>query len=605
VKEMEKWYNNFGFGLVFIRVYSRCQAGSLNAVGAWTRRNGSSAVCFLVVLLICAWSGTAQAAVMVHVDRFNISENETVNLTIEVTGNDSGEPQTAPLQKNFEILSNNHSSSFSIMNGSTSSKSIYQLMLRPRHAGALTIPPLKVGSALTSPIMIQVNKEQTRTSSSGQPMGDIWISMELSPKKIRVQQQTIITIRIYQAVRLNQAQLTEPTAGNAIIERLGDDNTYQKRENNRSWQVTERHYAMFPQQSGHIEINPVQLDGAVLVGASYFQTTEPVRVRSNSLSLDVSAIPGNWRGEHWLPAKQISLEESWPQSNTTFKVGEPITRTLTLRADGLSASQLPEFSQDLPDHLKAYADKPVLKDEKLSNGVHGMRQEKVAIMPMQAGTYILPEIDIDWWNTATEKTEHATLPPRTFTVIAAAASAPASPRQSQPLKAKVQSQAQAAVVGQPWRASSWWQWWALLASTGWLLTLGYVWQLRRSRGDLRKDSSKKGNSSLKQAEKAVEAACRNNHAKACEQALLSVARLQASHLQCSGSSFNALSALMPICCEALQSEILKLEQALYASSAQTWLGESLLQVYQQEGGFKIPQIHLMKKTAALPELYPD
>jgi len=586
--------------MVFIRVYSCCRAGSPNTVGAWMRRNGSFAVrFFLAIMLLSFGSSTALAAVMVHVDRFNISDNETVNLTIEVTGGDSGDPQTAPLLKNFEILSNNHSSSFSIINGSTSSKSIYQLVLRPRHAGPLTIPSLKVGDASTSPIMIQVNKEQVRTSPSGQPVGDVWISMEVAPKQVKVQQQAVITIRVYQAVGLNQAQLSEPKAEHAIIERLGDDSSFQKRENNRSWQVTERHYALFPQQSGHIDIDPVQLDGTALVGgASYFQTTKPVRVQSNSLSLDVSAIPDGWNGDHWLPAKQVSIEETWPQSNAPFKVGEPITRTLSLRADGLSSSQLPEFPHDLPDHLKSYADKPVLKDAKSGDAVHGIRQEKIAIMPMQPGTYILPEIDIDWWNTATEKTEHAMLPSRTFTVVAAAV-----PIQN-PQSATVDMQPQTPVLPQQADTSSWWQWLALFFAAGWLLTMGYVWRLRRSEGMRRKEKSDKTTSNVKQAGKAIETACNNNDAKACEQALLSLARLQASHLQCSGSSFNSLSALMPICRETLQTEVLKLEQALYASAASVWQGDSLLHVFRLEGGFTISQSDLVNKPGALPELYP-
>ncbi|MDQ6996174.1 MAG: BatD family protein, partial [Mariprofundus sp.] len=289
---------------------------------------------WVLIILVCmmGWSISALAAVTAHVDRFNISEGETVNLSIEVTGDDSGDPQTAPLQKDFEILSNNHSSSFSIVNGSTSSKSVYQLMLMPRHAGPLTIPAIKVGSAATTPIMIQVSKVQTRTTPAGQPTGDVWLSMDISPKQLRVQQQAIITIRVYQAVGLNQAQLTEPKAEHAVIERLGDDASYQKRENNRSWQVTERHYALFPQQSGHIDIAPVQLDGSALVGSgAYFQTARPIRVRSNALSLEVAGIPAGWSGDDWLPAKQVSLEESWPQSGTKLRVGEPITRTLTLR----------------------------------------------------------------------------------------------------------------------------------------------------------------------------------------------------------------------------------------------------------------------------------
>ncbi len=565
------------------------------------RENSCSFVasCFFV-LLICAGSGSALAAVMVHVDRFNISEGETVNLSIEVTGNDSGEPQTSALQKDFEILSNNHSSSYSFTNGSGSSKSVYQLMLRPRHTGALTIPALKVGSSATSPIMIQVSKVQARTSPAGEPTGDVWISMDIKPSQVRVQQQAVITIRVYQAVGLNNAQLTEPKAENAIVERLGDDASYQKRENNRNWQVTERHYALFPQQSGHIAIDPIQLDGSALIGgASYFQTSRPIRVRSNELALDVSGIPDGWPGDHWLPAKQVSIEETWPQSKASFKVGEPITRTLTLRADGLSSSQLPELPHDLPDHLKAYADKPVLKDDKRSDGVHSMRQEKSAIMPMQAGTYILPEIDIEWWNTATEQVEQATLPPRTFTVVAAPASAsPPAPPRTEP--AQVIEQPVAAPVSSENTAASWWQWLALFFAAGWLLTLVYVWYLRRSSSARQQEGRDRCAVNIKQAAKAVEAACKAHDAKASEQSLLHLANVQYPDSSC-----HSLSVMTAICGPALQVEVLRLEQVLYCPGASEWQGDALLQAFKQEGGFIKSTGDVVDKPSALPGLYPE
>jgi len=565
----------------------------------------------LFVLCMFAWISSAQAAVMVHVDRFNISEGETVNLTIEVTGDDSGDPKTAPLQKDFEILSNNHSSSFTMVNGSTSSKSVYQLMLRPLHAGPITIPPLQVGATATSPIMIQVSKMQARTSPTGHPTGDVWISMDIAPKQIRVQQQAIITIRVYQAVGLNQAQMNEPVAKHVVIERLGDDSSYQKQENGRAWQITERRYALFPQQSGHIDINPVQLDGSILVGgASYFQTARPIRVRSNTLSLDVSGMVDGWSGDAWLPARDVSIKESWPQSNTKFVVGEPITRTLTLRADGLTASQLPELPHELPDNLKSYADKPVLKDNKLHDGVHGMRQEKIAIMPMQPGVYILPEIEIDWWNTATQQTEHAKLPARTFTVVAASVATSAPPPSQPPTKIATPAPVSTSVT-QPVRSgvAAWWQWLAIIATAGWLLTLVYIGYLRKS-GNIRQQnisdqmvSNQATSENLKQARKAIEAACNNDDAKACETALL-----QLAHLQLKGAPVHSLAALADYSDEVLKSEVLKLERLLYASNTcdvSIWRGEALLQAFRQSKSFTAEQGVHVDKTDALPGLYPD
>jgi len=541
----------------------------------------------------------ALAAVTAHVDRFNISEGETLTLSIEVSGDDSGAPQTAALQKDFEILSNSKSSSYSFINGSSSSKTTYELMLRPRHTGALTIPALKVGAAVTGPIMIQVSKMPVRTSPAGVPTGDVWVSMDIEPARVRVQQQAVITIRVYQAVGLNNAQLTEPKAQDAIVERLGDDASYQKRENGRSWQVTERHYALLPQRSGQITIDPVQLDGSALVGgASFFQTTRPIRVRSNALTLDVGGIPEHWAGDSWLPAKQLSIEEAWPQGHPTFQVGEPITRTLSLRADGLTASQLPGFPHDLPDHLKSYADKPVLKDARLSDGVHGMRQEKVAIMPMQPGTYILPEIDIAWWNTMTQKTEHAVLPARTFTVVAGATQ-PAPPKHALPTPP--QAEQQAVITQMPaGLVAGWWQWLALFFAAIWLLTLAYVWYLRRGGSAQHQEERDRRAVNLKQARTAVEAACKAHDAKACEQALLHLAAVQYPDSLC-----HSLSALSAICSPALQTEVIKLEQALYGPGSSPWQGDALLHAFRQGHGFTGPRSDVTDKPSTLPGLYPE
>ena len=548
--------------------------------------------CLLVFIVCCllGWN-VALAAVTAHVDRFNISEGETLNLSIEVSGDDSGAPQTAALQKDFEILSNSKSSSYSFINGSSSSKTTYELMLRPRHAGALTIPALKVGAAVTGPIMIQVSKMPVRNSQAGVPTGDVWIDMQVEPKQVLVQQQAVVILRIYQAVSLGQAQLSEPAPAHAIVERLGDDKTYQRYENNRSWQVTERRYAVFPQQSGVLDIPPVQLDGSVMVqSSSFFQQARPIRVRSNAIRLQVGTIPAVWGGSTWLPARKLHIEESWPQT-ATYTVGEPITRTLTITADGLTASQLPALSAVLPDHLKAYPDKAQLKDDKRSDGVHAIRVEKTALMPMQPGIYILPEIDLSWWNTATATEEHASIAARSFKVVAAA------PARAAPLDSKPAAVQPAAAAKATIQQASGWRWLALFSSTGWLLTLAWLaYRRRRPAANSREATT----DHIKLLYKAVGQACQSGDAKACEQALL-----QAARACFPTKAIYSLSALKPVCSEALQQEIAKLEQSLYAADAPQWQGAELWHACQQGGFLTAVEDKGTDTARTLPGLYPD
>jgi len=117
----------------------------------------------------------------------------------------------------------------------------------------------------------------------------------------------------------------------------------------------------------------------------------------------------------------VFLIESWPANSQEFRVGEPVTRTLTLRANGLGSSQLPEIHASVPDGIKQYPDQPVRENRVDDNGLVAISQQKVALIPARPGTFVLPEVEIPWWNTRTDELEYARLPARPIDVLPAAA----------------------------------------------------------------------------------------------------------------------------------------------------------------------------------------
>jgi len=567
----------------------------------------------LLLLAMLLWHHQALAAVTAQVDRYNISMNETINLSIEVSGSDSGEPDTAPLQQDFEILSRSRSSSYSLINTSISKQSTWMLILRPRHAGTLHIPALKVGGKHTRSIIIHVRKTAVRQSTAGQPTGKVWINMTVKPATVRVQQQAVLTLRIYQSIRLHQAQLSEPKSDHAIIERLGKDKNYQVSRNGQTWAVIERRYAIFPQQHGLLHIAPVQLDGTVMTKSSGFasafpgfssqfsQSGQPIRVRSNATQLSVSAIPSGWNSHEWLPAKQVRIQEDWPAGD--IRVGDPVTRTLTLKADGLSASQLPRITTLLPDGLKGYPDQPVLRDDRQADGIHGSRQQKLAIIPIRAGVYTLPEIDIAWWNTQTEKKETATLPARTFRVVAVPGASTSSnspvPQISGKQPAPPKPVAKKTVNLIPESRTSLWKWLALFFLSGWLLTILWSWHRLHSRQQTH-GPARPTPMDTTAARKNIAKACKQHDAKACEQALLHIARLQWPD-----ENVNNLAAFASCCHGQLAQEIKSLDRYLYAKKeGAQWQGDKLLQAFEQADLSPVEKV-IPQERPALPSLYPD
>jgi hypothetical protein len=94
------------------------------------------------------------------------------------------------------------------------------------------------------------------------------------------------------------------------------------------------------------------------------------RVKTAAITFDVKPKPDNYPLDAtWLPANNINIAETWSQSPEQFKVGEPITRTVTLAAEGLSAEQLPPiFSEQEVDGFKFYPDKPNIENQTTGAG---------------------------------------------------------------------------------------------------------------------------------------------------------------------------------------------------------------------------------------------
>lgn len=375
------------------------------------------------------------ATIDAYVDRNPVAANESLQLTLEADSDPDGDPDFSPLKRDFDILSHATGSNVQIINGRVKRSVQWVLGLMPKRAGDLEIPTIAFGRDRSPGIPLKVVQALATDPASA----DVFLEVEATPRTPYVQQQVIYTVRLYRAADTANATLSAPEfpAGEALIEKLDDDASSEVRRNGRRFQVTERRYALYPQKSGALTIPPVRFAGQVLqtrrnvwdpFGGSY----SPRQVRSTALELDVRPIPASFSGQYWLPARELRLAQAWADTPPQFQVGEPSTHTLAILADGLTAAQLPDVTLTLPSGAKGYPDQPELKDEKSRDGIAGLRQQKLAVIPQHPGDIPFPEIALSWWNIDTDKQETAYLPAQRFPVAAGVAPAPAPPVQAAP-----------------------------------------------------------------------------------------------------------------------------------------------------------------------------
>jgi hypothetical protein len=377
----------------------------------------------LLPLLLC--TATAQAAELTaSVDRSRLNSGETVELTLETSDvTQFGKPDLTALEALFEVRGTRQVNQLNTLNGDNRATTRWIITLLPKENGSVVIPPLQLGDVQSQPITVQVVESDTRENKNS--LDPVFIEASLDQSSVYVQAQAILTLRIYHSVSLyDDSSLTPLQIADARIEQLGDTRTYEKDLNGVRHGVIEMRYAIYPQHSGLLTIAP-QTFSATLVDTQPSQDANAqgpkpgklMRVSSAEIPLTVKPKPLTYPVDApWLPARSLSLSESWNPEPEHTQVGDSLTRSLTLKVEGLAASQLPALPATDVNGLRRYPDQPVLSNQSTDRGIVGSREEREALVPSRSGAIELPTVDVVWWNTFEDHLEHSSLPARTLQV---------------------------------------------------------------------------------------------------------------------------------------------------------------------------------------------
>jgi oxygen tolerance protein BatD len=375
-------------------------------------------VCLAGFLLIFpVWALTQVSA---SVDKNPVTVKESIVLTIVADDDvDSNALDTSALLTDFVVGRTSVSSQTSMVNFKTSRTTKWTTLLIPKRQGALTIPSLNIEGQYTAPIQLTVLAADDPNASRQQ---ELFITAEVSKKDVYVQQIFTLKVKLHFAAELKRGSLSEPSLEGATIAQVGEDAESDTIINGRRFRVIERTYSITPQESGRFVLTSPMFSGEIMVQSARrsnflsFGETKPVSVVGEELEINVRPIPSNYAGQ-WLPSELLTLHEDWQPDPAAFKVGEPITRTITLTAAGVSSDQLPSVEFDLPAGLKVYPDQTELHSS-LNNGrLISQSVRNFALVASQAGDFTLPAVNITWWNTVTNRIENATLPAKTISIL--------------------------------------------------------------------------------------------------------------------------------------------------------------------------------------------
>ncbi|MFL2554725.1 MAG: BatD family protein [Candidatus Rariloculaceae bacterium] len=518
---------------------------------------------FLLFALVFSVSVTVAQDISLEasVDRTVVQENESFTYILRVHGSTRAEPDLVPLATDFDILQRSRNTSIQMTGGRTVQMTEWTLRLMPRQSGSFTLPPIALENALSNALQIDVIPAAVTSAAA-----DIFLEVTAEPSDPYVQSQVVYTMTLYRGVGTGRSSLTLPevSGGEAIIEKLGQDREYQTVLDGKNFIALERQYAIFPQSSGSMIIEPIVFE-AMVVSNSGFSNVQ--RYRSEPLALTVNpavVAPAELTNASWIPAQSLRLEERWSGGEEQLITGIPQTRTLTIVAEGILETQLPALNIPQSDSIRQYSDQPELGREADQGTIRALRTERFAVLAQSAGSHALAEIELPWFNTTEERWEIARIPAKTLDVLPGTQVVGPDPgtQFSEISSEELIAQSNDRI----WRGISA----GLLAA--WLITL-VLWHISRRSADTpvkSKDVMPPKRSTSRRLLQQIRRACDDNNGALARELLMAWGELRFPNAMV--QSLGALAELLP---GDLAGLVHDLDRCLYGPDASPWSGKEL------------------------------
>lgn len=546
----------------------------------------SKAFLISAILTLCAVFASAEE-VVVELSQKEVGINESFSVVFTSQDQLRSNPDFSPLNEDFAVISKSQSHQTFITNGKVDQEIRWNLVLIPKREGVLTIPALSFGDSRSSPMTIEV-KEAT----SPQQEESLFLETSVEPEEGAYEQSEIIyTVRLFRSVNVSQASLSdvEVSDPDALIEKLGEDIVYEHQHSNgKQYLVLERKYAVFPQKAGELVFSPTVFEGRVVtVGNSFFNRQFPYkRVFSPEEKIVVKPVPPPFQKHNWFAAKDVLFTSEWSSDPNAAVVGEPITLTLTIAAEGSLGSMIPDFEFSWPKGLKHYLDKPQISNHIQDEEIVGVKQIKVALIPSEVGTVPIPEMQLKWWDLHSDQMEIAKLPEVSLVVHHGEAA-----RNESLIEEPTNSPSVEEIKLNDNHPLPFWAWFLIGLNGIWVVGLIVLLAKRTQIKIPQRESSSSVRGRLKRA-------CQSDDAKQTEALLLAWA----------AETFPEAKALtlMDISknlSDDLRRAVIDLYQALYGRH-EAWSGEALWNAFSHFNPQKKESSKEAKKEKILRELYP-
>jgi hypothetical protein len=402
----------------------------------------------MLALLILPAAYTQDLQVHASIGTDTVGVNDQFQLTITVSGKDSGDAEAPRLPRfqGFQVVAGpSVSTQFQWINGRTSSTKSFIYVLLPEKEGQFTIDPIEVsiGQKIykTQPIDVRVTASSTRSapapSRSFSPFDDedfggqrtrlsedeVFVEAELDRSSAYPGQQVTLEYHLYTQVGISGLQLQEsaPLTGFWVEDLTVESNPVGTRKtvNGREYQdYVIKKQALFPTTVGKLRIPPSTFAVSARLGGSvfdFFNRNQTLYRKTKEIYLNVSTLPTDDRPATFSNAVgTFNLTDS--VDKTEAATGEAIALRVKLEGKG-NLKMIPDISLPSMPDFTIYSSKRSDNVKPIEGSkIGGDKTWEYVIVPKAPGDQTIPALSFSYFDPQTEAYKTVTTTPLTLKI---------------------------------------------------------------------------------------------------------------------------------------------------------------------------------------------
>ncbi len=357
--------------------------------------------------------GFSQVNVKVSAEPRTLYEGDSFTLTVSAeNGNEMPNVNISNL-RDFRVVSGpSQSTNMQWINGKMSSNYSLSWTIIPKKKGQSEIPALNIKvdgkSFKSNPIKISVlDSSKINKKNNQTPDRKFFIEAKVDNQNPYRGEQITLTYTLYTKTDLSGFDILElPRYQGFWTQELYSPSNLQLKE---AWIGNDKWYgsivkkiALFPTKSGNIQIEPM----TAVVGVRekgrrsfFFSSSKEYTVSTNSLNLDVSALPKTNSGRSgsvgsWSISSKIKSNE--------LKQDEAISYIITIKGTGnIKTVDIQDIT--FPRELEVFDPEINIKQNELTDKISGTKIIEYILIPRYSGEIIIPKVDLLYFDLNSKK----------------------------------------------------------------------------------------------------------------------------------------------------------------------------------------------------------